>query len=383
VIRLRQGAESGCLLGVLVQLAGESIGRDCTNVAGAPDERGTGGQVQSEVLGCVLAEAHLRAAREGNLVKSIRGSSQHIFGQFEQFQRRTDEKQWDRQRPKGRPRHAALGVHGVERGARAEHEFGQGRIRRADAQEASATPDGLAGNAECFLRVARAGHRNHEVERTHPTGQRVAANSRNRYGATVSDDRTENITTDTRATHSGNYDRTRPTVDRHPCQYFLVGSGDGKAHLSPGRGSGAQHLTGVSCLECRRIREYCVIDHFRLPAWLIEPRRRVGLESRCGRDSAARIPCTPVRLRLRPNCRDRKGRPGWLAVQSQVPLCQLPSLIKCSTLSRTSAIVSAVSDSTLRRSRGSVLLARRLNHQASAETVSPSRSSSVTPGRPM
>jgi hypothetical protein len=230
--------------------------------------------------------------------------------------------------------------------------------------------------------VARAGHRNNKVEWTHPTRQRVAANCRNRYVATVSDDRTENISPSTRTTHSGNYDRTRPTVGRHPCQYVLIGLSNGKAHLSPGRGSGAQHLTGVSRLECRRIREYCVIDHFRHPAWSIEPRRRVGLGSRCVPDSAARIPCTPVRLRLRPNCRGRKGRPGWRAVQGQVPLCQLPSLIKCSTWSRTSAIVSAVSDSTLRRSRGSVLLARRLNHQASAETVSPSRSSSVTPWRP-
>ena len=54
-----------------------------------------------------------------------------------------------------------------------------------------------------------------------------------------------------------------------------------------------------------------------------------------------------------------------------------------STSSRSDTMVASVSASTLSRSSGSVLLARRLNQAPSgSETVSPSSSSVLTPGRP-
>ncbi len=45
-------------------------------------------------------------------------------------------------------------------------------------------------------------------------------------------------------------------------------------------------------------------------------------------------------------------------------------------------MAASLSASTFSRSSGSVLDGRRLNHQVSAPTVSPSSSSVVTPGRP-
>jgi hypothetical protein len=46
------------------------------------------------------------------------------------------------------------------------------------------------------------------------------------------------------------------------------------------------------------------------------------------------------------------------------------------------AMAAPVSASAFRRSSGSVLEGRRLNHQVAALTVSPSSSSVLTPGRP-
>src|SRR6516225_4747667 len=62
----------------------------------------------------------------------------------------------------------------------------------------------------------------------------------------------------------------------------------------------------------------------------------------------------------------------------QIPL---PFLTMPSTSSRRAAMAVSSSASTFRRSNGSVLDGRRLNHQSPAATVSPSRSSVLTPGR--
>src|SRR4029077_5629732 len=51
------------------------------------------------------------------------------------------------------------------------------------------------------------------------------------------------------------------------------------------------------------------------------------------------------------------------------------------TASRRRALAAALSASTFRRSSGSVLEGRRLNHQSAALTVSPSSSPVRTPGR--
>ena len=228
-------------------------------------------------------------------------------------------------------------------------------------------------------RAARLRDRDDEVERPDPAGQRQVAPGADRHGRAGLGQQLEHVAHDGRPAQRRHQHRAGPLAPGHPLDPRLLGEGQGLADLGPGRGQRPQRAPGVEAGDGLLVVDAVLVEEGchggcrsgRL-AGLVDEQDGHAVVDAVGQPhtprwcTAAPARSAPARQRARCGMRDSAGS---RAATARSAGWQPSSVSRASPLtrasehsSRTRSIVARSAASTLSRSSGSVLDARRLSH---------------------